>query len=431
MARCAAKEMRNNIEAWKRLKIDIDTHNVVLDIVGGMYGNIYLTQKNRPARMDYFEGFAADLHGMRIHELMEAQAEGRKVIGTFCVFIPEELSIAVNALQIGLCAGAEMAFDAAESFVPRNTCALIKSAFGFNLAKVCPYVEVSDLVIGENTCDGKKKAFESYGPLVNELYILDLPQMKSPAGKSLLNEEYRKLAAKLEEFTGNKITKESLAKGVSVVNAKRSALLRLASLRHANPAPISGLDVLLINQIGFLDDPIRFTAAVNTLCDELEERIKAGEGVTSKNAPRILVSGCPMAVPNWKLPNIIEKAGGVIVGEETCTGERALRNLVEVKESCDAQIEAIADRYFKIDCAVFTPNNSRLENIKDMYKRYNADGVIHYSIQCCQPYTNEAINFEKKLEADSIPMLSLETDYSQEDMGQLQTRVEAFFERIK
>lgn len=411
--------------------MDIATHDVVLEIVGASYGAVYMAQKNRPEKMDYFHNFACDLHGMRIHELMEAQNEGRKVVGTFCVFVPEELIIAAGAISVGLCAGAELGYEAAEQFIPRATCPLIKSMFGFNRAKVCPFLEVADLIVGENTCDGKKKAYESYASLVANLYVMDLPNMKSREGKEMLAAEYSRLAAKIEELTSNKITPEGLAAATKIVNAKRRALQRLAAIRSAEVAPISGLDVLLINQIAFLDDPKRFTDAVNALCDELEVRVKNGEGVAPKNAPRILISGCPMAVPNWKLPNIIEKAGLIIIGEETCTGERGVRNEVcEKANTLQEQFAAITDRYFKIDCAVFTPNSDRLQHIKEMVAAYKADGVIHYSLQCCQPYNMEAIKFEKELEAAAIPILCLETDYSQEDMGQLKTRVEAFGERI-
>ena len=97
---------------------------------------------------------------------------------------------------------------------------------------------------------------------------------------------------------------------------------RLADLRKADPAPISGLDALLVNQVFFYDDPIRFTASVNALCDELEERVKDGKGVFPKKTTRVLISGCPMAVPNWKVPMIVETSGAVIVGEESCVGER-------------------------------------------------------------------------------------------------------------
>ena len=97
----------------------------------------------------------------------------------------------------------------------------------------------------------------------------------------------------------------------------------------------------------------------------------------------------------------------------------------------DELMEAIVDRYFKIDCAIFTPNPDRLNHIKEMYSAYKADGVIHYGLQFCQPYLMEAIPVEKALESENIPVLRIETDYSMEDVGQLKTRVEAFVEMLK
>ncbi len=424
--------MEKNLAVWSKLGMDIDLHNVVLDVVGGMYGGIYMTQKNRPEKMSYFDIFMSDLHGMRTHELMDAKSQGRKVIGTFCVFVPEELVIAANAIQVGLCAGAEMGFEQAEQYVPRSTCALIKSAFGFNLAKVCPFIEVSDMIVGENTCDGKKKSFEQYASIVkNSMYIMDLPQVKSAEGRNLLSAEYQRFKQTLEEFTGNEITSEKLKAAIEIINVRRQALQRLASLRAANPAPISGLDVLLVNQIAFIDDPTRFTAAVNELCDELEARAASSVGVASDKTPRVIISGCPMAIPNWKLPSIIETSNIVIVGEETCTGERNTRNQVLVQgDSTEELVEALVDRYFQVDCAIFSPNEDRFGHIAEMVKKYNADGVIQYTLQCCQPYGHESMANERKLEAMGIPALCIETDYSQEDMGQLKTRVEAFGERI-
>jgi benzoyl-CoA reductase/2-hydroxyglutaryl-CoA dehydratase subunit BcrC/BadD/HgdB len=171
---------------------------------------------------------------------------------------------------------------------------------------------------------------------------------------------------------------------------------------------------------------------VNALCDELEKRIKDGVGVAAKKTPRILISGCPMALPNWKVPYIIESSGAVIVGEEMCTGERGTQNLVETKgKTVDELIDAIVDRYFQIDCAVFTPNQGRMDHIVEMAKKYHADGVLHYGLQFCQPYQIESKKVERDLEKAGIPVLLIETDYSQEDAGQIKTRVEAFIERIK
>jgi benzoyl-CoA reductase/2-hydroxyglutaryl-CoA dehydratase subunit BcrC/BadD/HgdB len=164
----------------------------------------------------------------------------------------------------------------------------------------------------------------------------------------------------------------------------------------------------------------------------LEQRIKAGQGVAPAEAPRLMLSGCPMAVPNWKLPYVVESSGAVIVGEESCIGTRNTRDLVdESGETLEAMLDAIADRYMRIDCACFTPNTERLEHIVAMAKDLKADGVIHYGLSFCQPYAMEALKVEKALKGAGIPMLSIETDYSMEDVEQLKTRVEAFVEMVR
>jgi len=420
-------------QMWSELGLDLEAHDVLLSVLGDAYQNIFMTQKNRPEGMKYFDFVMGEVHGLRIKELIDAKVQGRKVIGSYCVFVPEELILAVDSISVGLCAGAEFNFEGAEQVLPRNICALIKSAFGFKLGRVCPYIEACDLVVGENTCDGKKKAYEVLSSYIKDLYIIDLPQTKSNTGKMLLKGEYLKFIAKLEEISGKKITYENFKKAIDIVNAKRKAVLRLAELRKATPVPISGLDSLLINQIFFYDDPVRFTNSVNALCDELEERIKKGEGVFPEGTVRVIISGCPMAVPNWKVPYIVETSGAAIVGEESCVGERGTRWLTETKNSTTVEdlLENITDRYFKIDCAIFTPNPSRLDHIKEMFEKYYAKGIIHYNLQFCQPYIIESGPVEADLENNNIPTLRLETDYSQEDINQLKTRIEAFIERIK
>jgi benzoyl-CoA reductase/2-hydroxyglutaryl-CoA dehydratase subunit BcrC/BadD/HgdB len=419
-------------QMWKNLGLDLDAHDALLGVLGQGYQQVFLSQENRPAGMAYFDFVMSEVHGLRIKELLDEKAAGRKIIGSYCVFVPEEIVLAANATLVGLCSGADFATEDVEKLLPRNTCALIKSSFGFKLGKVCPYLESADMIVGENTCDGKKKAYETLGYLVDNLYVMDLPQVKSANGRALLKAEYQRFKAAVENLTGATVTTDSLKQAIRTVNAKRAAIHRLSLLRKADPAPISGLDALLANQVFFYDNPARFTDSVNKICDELEKRIDARQGVFPEKTPRILVSGCPQAVPNWKLPMIVETAGAVIVGEESCVGERGTRNLTdESGATVDEMIDAIVDRYFKVDCAIFTPNPDRLDHIRQMVVDYKADGVIHYGLQFCQPYLMESIPVEKALEDKQIPCLRIETDYSMEDMGQLKTRVEAFVEQLK
>lgn len=417
---------------WTDLGLDLQTHDALLNVLGELYQDTYLTQKNRPEGMSYLDFVMSEVHGLRIKELVDARSAGQKVIGTFCVFVPDELIIAADAISVGLCAGAEFGFEDAEKLLPRNTCSLIKSFFGFKLNKVCPYIEASDMIVGETTCDGKKKAYEIFKGIQPNLYVMEVPNMKDFKDRGLLKEEYNRFKTELEKLTGVIIDAERLKKGIKIVNNRRKALHRLADLRAADPAPISGLDALLINQVAFYDNPERFTSSVNNICDELEQRIRKGEGVFPKGTPRVLLSGCPMAVPNWKLPSIIENSGAVIVGEESCVGERGTQNLVDDSGSTvDTLMDSIVERYFKIDCAIFTPNESRPDHIKTMSKKYHADGIIHYALQFCSPYVIESYPVESALALAGIRTFRIETDYSQEDIGQLKTRVEAFIETLR
>ncbi len=419
-------------EMWKNLGLNLEAHDALLAALGQGYKDIFMTQEGRPKGMQYFDFVVSQVHGLRIKELLDEKAAGRKVIGSFCVFVPEEIVRAADATLVGLCTGADFATEEVEKLLPRNTCSLIKSAFGFKLGKVCPYFESADMIVGENTCDGKKKSYETLGGLVKMLYVMDLPQTKSASGRALFKAEYMRFLEAVEELTGVKIDAARLKKGIEIVNNKRKAIHRLNALRKADPVPISGLDALLANQVYFYDDPGRYTKSVHALCDELEKRVEKGEGVFPKGAPRVLLSGCPMAVPNWKVPWIIESSGATIVGEESCVGERGTRNLVDDSgKSVEELMEAIIDRYFQVDCAIFTPNPDRVEHAAEMAQGYKADGVIHYSLQFCQPYIMESMPVEKALEAKKIPTLRIETDYSMEDVGQLKTRVEAFIEQLK
>lgn len=417
---------------WESLGMDVPAHDMLLGAVGQMFGDVFLAQENRPASTDYLNQVVAGIHSGRIKEMLDKKASGeaKKIVGSFCLYVPEEIVIAAGGIPVGLCSGADWATDKVEEHLPRATCPLIKSFAGFKLGSVCPYIESSDLVIGENTCDGKKKAYEFMATQVN-MYTVDIPNVHNAQTLELWKGEVRKLAERVERETGQKITAESLKAAIKLANDKRRALQRLSATRAADPAPISGLDSLLTVQAAFMDDAERLTGAINAMADECEQRAADGVGVAPKGAKRILYTGTPMAVPNWKLFNIIEKAGGVVVGEEACTGSRYYKDLVdESSETVDEMLDAIAERYFGINCAIFTPNDGRIEDIVRMARELNADGIIDCSLQFCTLYEMESFTVEKAAEQAGIPFMHITTDYANEDAGQLTTRIEAFLEML-
>jgi benzoyl-CoA reductase/2-hydroxyglutaryl-CoA dehydratase subunit BcrC/BadD/HgdB len=411
--------------------MDLETHDLLCDALPVAFGDVYLSQQNRPEGMGYYNFVVSEIHGVRPAELVEAQKQGKKIFGTFCVYVPDEVVFAAGGIATGLCGGSQFWVADGEKVLPTATCPLIKASVGARLGRTCPFFSIADIFVGETTCDGKKKAWEilnQYAPV----YVMDLPQQKRPKDTAAWADEIRAFLARVEEVTGNKVTTESLAQSIKLINGKRRALKRLYDFRKLPNPPISGKDCLLISQIAFYDDPTRFTEMTNKLCDELDQRVKDGVGVYAKDAKRILFTGTPMAIPTWKLHHVVESEGGAVVGEETCTGIRYFDNLVdEGQTTLDGMINALAERYMQINCACFTPNSARIDDIKRYVREYKADGVIDINLKFCTLYDVEGFLVEKALKEDSIPVLGLETDYNDEDAAQLRTRVGAFLEILK
>ena len=418
-------------EMWKSLGMNLEVHDQLCEVLPGLFGEVYLSQENRPEAMDYYNFVIAEIHGVRPAELIEHQKKGGKVFGTFCVYVPDEIVFAADGIATGLCGGSQFWVPGGEKVLPANTCPLIKASVGARLDRTCPFFRIADIYIGETTCDGKKKAWEILGEDV-PVYVMQLPQMKRAKDVKAWAEEIAAFKDKVEEVTGNTVTAEKLAGAIKLINDKRRALSRLYELRKNEKLPISGKDALVISQIAFYDGPTRFTQMTNKLCDELDQRVKDGVSVFPAGTKRILLTGTPLAVPNWKLHHIIETSGGAVVAEEMCTGTRYFERLVdESQTTLDGQIQALAERYMGINCACFTPNTARIDDILRLVDEYHADGVIDVNLKFCSLYDTEGYSVERALREKGIPVLGLETDYTDTDAGQLRTRIGAFLELLE
>ena len=422
--------MSNYVEMWKDLGMNLEKHDALCQVLPQAFGDVFLSQKNRPEAMSFWDFVVSEIHGIRPSELIEAQKKGQKVFGTFCVYVPDEVVLAANGIVTGLCGGSQFWVPGGEKVLPKSTCPLIKASVGARLDRTCPFFRIADMYVGETTCDGKKKAWEILGKDV-PMHIMDLPQMKRSKDIRKWTEEIADFAKVAGDFTGTPVTAERLAEAIKIINNKRKALARMYEARKSEVIPISGKDALLVMQIAFFDDPIRCAEMTNKLTDELEERIKKGISSFPAGTKRILLSGTPLAIPNWKLHHLIETSGAAVVCEEMCTGTRYFENLVdESKTTLEEQYAALSERYMKTNCACFTPNTGRIDDIIRLAKEYKVDGVIDVNLKFCCLYDTEGYTVEKALKEAGIPVLGLETDYTDSDAEQLRTRIEAFIEML-
>jgi benzoyl-CoA reductase/2-hydroxyglutaryl-CoA dehydratase subunit BcrC/BadD/HgdB len=422
--------MEDRHPLWNDLGMDLDTHDQLCAALPMAFGDIYLSQENRPENMAFYDFVVSDIHGIRPAELVELKKQGGKVFGTFCVYVPDEIVVAAGGAVTGLCGGSQFWVPAGEEVVPSAMCPLIKASLGAHFGHTCPYFAVSDIYVGETTCDGKKKAYEILGR-DKETYVMDMPQMKRPQDYEKWAGEIAAFAKKVEEVTGVEITPEKLHEAIVLLNNKRKALARLNATRKADVIPISGKDALLVTQIAFFDDPARCAEMANKLAEECEERVANGVSVFPAGTKRILLTGTPLAIPNWKLHHLIETSGAAVVCEEMCTGTRYYEHLVdEDGTTLDEQFMDLSQRYMQNNCACFTPNTARIDDIIRLAKEYHVDGVIDCNLKFCTLYDTEKPAVAAALEAEGFPVLSIETDYTDNDAEQLRTRIEAFVEML-
>jgi benzoyl-CoA reductase/2-hydroxyglutaryl-CoA dehydratase subunit BcrC/BadD/HgdB len=415
---------------WKDMGLDVDLHRRLVDSVGRQFGETVMTQKNRPAGMGYFDHVIHAAHGERVRELIDAKERGLKIAGTFCIYVPEEIAMALDVIPVPLCGGTNFSIPYAEKTFPRDICPLVKSTLGMAFSKTCPYAPIKNIAVGETTCDAKKKTWDILAGKVH-FHVMEVPQKKEDPDRAVWLAEVKRFTEEMKSLSGRKLEKSRLEEAVRVMNGKRSALQAFSELRGADRPPVSGLDALVVYQCMLMDEPVRFTEKLMSLNEELSIRVQEGVSPFPPDVRRILVSGCPSVSGNWKLHHLIESSGAAVVADETCTGSRYFADLVEnSRDGVEGMLERIADRYMKINCSCFTPNEGRIDDVRRMAATFRVHGVVQYILQYCHTYNIEAVRVASALKKAGIPQIAVETDYSSEDTGQLATRIEAFLEQI-
>ena len=355
--------------------------------------------------------------------------EGGKMAGTFCAFAPLEVLDAAEVFAVSLCGMSEEAIPASEAELPKNLCPLIKSSYGFALSGKCPYTYFADILIGETTCDGKKKMYELLNE-IKEMYVLQIPQGVDRAySLDLWRNELRLFIAAMEKRFQVKITDEKLRKAADYRNRLRAAKNALMELQKLTPPPMSGFELYqFLDGTGFNFDWEGTIRQIDDYRAAVQGEYASGQRRDFAGRKRILVTGCPIGGAIEKLVRAIEDNGGVVVCFENCGGIKPVR--LRVDTGAENIVNAIADQYMNIGCSVMSPNRHRMEMMAGLLDEFKVDGVIDVELQACHPYKIENRAVNRLCDEHEVPSLALETDYSQTDVGQINTRVAAFIEML-
>jgi benzoyl-CoA reductase/2-hydroxyglutaryl-CoA dehydratase subunit BcrC/BadD/HgdB len=368
------------------------------------------------------------LHELNIYNIIEAKKKNKKVVGMYCLYSPAEIAVAAGAIPVPLCGTKNDPIPAAEQVLPRNFCPLIKSSYGFAVTDTCPYFHVSDFLVADTTCDGKKKMFELLKK-IKPLHVLQLPQNQDP-GTALpyWHAQVKKLKEIIEQEFNVEITNMDLANAIRLMNRERLALKNLQDVAKIKPSPVSGAQMLeILHKVGFFADKEEGIELIQEIVNEIRSKASQGDSPFTQNTPRILLTGVPIGLGSDKAIKIIEKCGGNATVFENCSGYKKAFTVDEDKEP----IMAIAEQYLQTPCSVMSPNKGRFELISRLTQEFSIDGVIDLTWQGCHTYNVEAYSIKQFVqETLQLPYLQIETDYSESDVEQMKVRIEAFLEMI-
>ena len=380
-------------------------------------------QKKLP---EIFEEFAESRRNAFI-KAKELKDKDIPLIGVFCTYFPQEIALAMGAATVSLCATSDETITDAEQDLPRNLCPLIKSSYGFAKTDKCPFFFFSDLIVGETTCDGKKKMYE-YLSEYKPVHGMELPNTQSEAGLKLLKDEIIKLKLILEEMFGVEISKDDIRKAIKIKNNERKALKKFYELGKKEPVAMLGQDIFkVINGTTFSFDKEQIPEQMDEVIEKINSEYEVEKKYESK--PRILITGCPIGGAAEKVIKAIEDNGAYVVAFENCSVAKAVDELVD-EENPDVY-DALAHKYLSIGCSCMSPNPNRIKLLNKMIDEYKVDAVVDVILTACHTYNVETLSIKRFVNNEkSKTYMSVETDFSTNDIGQLNTRMAAFIEML-
>jgi len=356
--------------------------------------------------------------------VMEQKALGKAVFGWLCTYVPEEIIHAAGALPIRVVGStSETDLDDGTAYLYVNNCSFSRSCLQLGLRREYEFL---DGVVGGSTCDGARRLFDLWRVYVGTPFhhVLTVPRKYTRRAHELYCAQVEDFRKHLEQFLGVEITDQALRQSIDLYNECRRLLRSLYELRERDAPPITGAETMEVLNASFRMPKELFNAYLREL---LEEVSASGTGHTG--TARLMITGSVLTNPEFI--RSIEQLGGLVVADELCTSTRYWSDPV-VLDDDKSPIEAISQRYLNnFPCARMFPSDERFDRIVDLVRRFRVDGVISQIIRYCVPYAHDLPLLSDRLEAEGVPVLSLDVEHGTSGSGQIQTRVQAFLEMLE
>jgi len=370
-----------------------------------------------------------ELYTERSKRARQLHHSGKKVIGYFCCFVPDEIITAFDMVPYRIQGSQSAPIDQADAYIEPMACPFARSCF--NLALNGGY-DFLDGFVAPHSCDTVERMYHiwRYYKPAPFPHFINVPHMMGPSSDEFYHKELEFFIKDLEKWSGKKLDTGKFKEAIRLYNQRRAVLRELYELRRPDPPLVSGIEITEVLVAGMGIPAAEHVELVKKFIAEAKGRLKP----KAQKLPRIFLWG--NEIDDIAFIKLIEESGAYVVMDDLCTGSRFFWD--DVPETNDP-LDGIVSRYLHTHCprSNMPKAETRKKDLENRYgyihrfiKEWNANGVIFYIVRYCDTCELEGPDLREYLNEMKLPVLMIEDDYSTSTIGQLRTRVQAFLEMI-
>lgn len=377
---------------------------------------------------------ASEIYQNRSHRVKELKAEGKKIIGYPCMYVPLEIITALDLVPYRTYGDIREPVTEADRALPTAFCPIMRTCLDCALKAKDDFL---DGMVAIHSCDPQDKTTRIWESYVRYPYfhLIDMPGTLRTESLEYFKGQLNDFKKTLESFAGKELSSDKLKAAIELHNRQRALVRELYKLTKPDPPLISGTEMLQVIK-ALMSLP---AAEGNELLGQVISEVKERTGGPEKKAARLLIWSS--TVDDIDIMQLFE-AGANVVMDESCGGIRAYRADVKLT---DDPLDGLTHYYLEeITCArtfreaVFgearkdyiADLDSRFGYLKGFTREWNVNGVILFLVRYCDPFAFEMPGLKDYFDNLGIPSTYIEYDYTQGSLAPMRTRVEAFLETI-
>lgn len=347
--------------------------------------------------------------------------DGKKVIGCFPEYTPEEIVHAAGMIPMGLWGGQVMPSYAGQS-APVFTCSMMRSTLEFGMTG--KYKGLS-AVIMPMLCDtfrGISSAWRTGVPEIPLIGFIHPQNRKSSASQEFLRAEYEQVKRKLEAISGNVVTERDLAESVQVYNRHNAAMRQFVEVANRHLDYITPVVRHSVMKSAYFMEKRAHTDLVHKLIAALQ-----AEPEFDWKGKRIILTGITCE-PDHLLECFYEN-NIAVVGDDLAQESRQYRTDIPAGENSLLQL---AGQWLdRRACSVIHEDcSTRADLIIELAKKHKADGIVVALMKFCDVEEYDYPMIVMKAEEENMPILCIDIDQSMTNDEQARTRIQSFAEMV-